>query len=141
MNGDKAGNSASFKVLAANGMTRTLGGDHHYVNIFGRDDLAEVDVETMCEHKHVAAFQMIPDFVCINVRGSFVGNEHHDQIAGFCGCGGIHNGKTGFFSLFSAGRIGAKPYYYVYAAFLQIKGVSMALAAVTDNGDGLVFEK
>ena len=69
-----------------------------------------------------------------------VGDQDHDDVAALGGLGGGHDREPGGFGLVpvaAAGQLGDDD---IDARVAQVERVGVALAAVTDNGDGAAFQ-
>ena len=54
MNGNEARHAFTVAIFAANGMSGTLRRDHEYIHVCGRNDLLEVNIETVSKRKRFA---------------------------------------------------------------------------------------
>jgi len=66
---------------------RTLGCDHDHVHALGRDDLAEVDVESVGEAERLARTDVRGDLLAINGRLDLIRKRHDQEVAGLGGLG------------------------------------------------------
>ena len=138
--GEYVRHAAAFHESPADQMARAFGGDHEYVHISGRDDLFEMDVEAMGKSQGAAALQVGSDFGFVYIGLFFIRDQDHGHIGG---CNGFRNGLD-----FQAGGTGhsgrfaafVQADHHIDAAFFQVQGMRMALAAVTDDGHRLVFQ-
>lgn len=121
-------------------MAGALGRDEEDIHILGRLDLAEVDVEAVGEQQGFALGQMGPDVVFIDRRLHFVGQQNHDQIGLLGRFGGGHGREAVFFGQLVVGAAGALAHDHLDPGIPQVLGMGMALAAVADDGDGLIFQ-
>ena len=77
---DEAGDAATLDELAADQMSRALGGDEQRIDSLRRFDLAKVDVEAVRAHQDVARLQMLGDVLPIHVGLDLVGQQNVDQV-------------------------------------------------------------
>ena len=137
LNCENVGNAAAFDESTANQMTRSLRRNHEHVNIRGRDNLLEMNVEAVGKCERGAFLQIRGDFVFVNVRLLLVRNENHRNIGSF---NRVRNAENFQALTFSDGfGFGAfvQPDDDINAAVFQIQRVRMPLRTVTDNRDGL----
>ena len=132
--------TAAFYESPAHQMARSFGGNHEYVHISGRDDLFEMDVEAMGKSQGAATLQVGSDFGFVYVGLLFIRDQDHGHIS--CSHGFRHSldfqaGGTGHIGGFAAF---VQANHHIDAAFFQVQGMGMALAAVADDGDGLTLE-
>lgn len=78
--GDEAGHAFALDILAADGMARTLRRDHEHVDVRGRHDLAEMDVEAMGEGQGLAGGQVGLDVLLVHIGLALVVDEDHDDV-------------------------------------------------------------
>ena len=78
------GSSAPL-ILASHGMARRLGSDHGNVHILRRNNLSEVDSETMGKHQHHSRAQVWRDGLLIHGCLLLIVDQNHDDIC-FFGC-------------------------------------------------------
>ena len=122
-------------------MTRTFGRDHHHIDKIRRDDLFVVDIEAVGETQGHARTQMIPDTAFIDGTHFFIVDQHHHPVGFFDRIGGIQNLETIRFGDRGTFGVFIKSDHYIHAAFPQILGVGVTLAAVTDHGHGQMVEE
>ena len=137
LHGNQAGNTLASLILAAHGVTGTLGGNHDDVDILGRLDAAKVDVEAVGKRQGLAGGQV--GFDAVFVQGSLllVVDEDHDNVGSLGRLGGGHDGHALSFRLCPALGAVVQTNNNVDAALLQVEGVGVALRAVADDGNGL----
>ncbi len=141
VDGDERGNAASFLVLAAHQMAGALGGDHDHVDVRWRHNLVEVNVKTMGEHEYVARLEAGGDPVAVGLGLGMVGRQNHDHVAGGRRFGDGDYLEARGLGFLDAGAAAAQPHDHVHAGLLQVEGMSVALTAVTDDGDSLVLDQ
>ena len=135
MNSQQTGDAGTFGILAADQMTGTFGRDHEHIDVGSRLDLTKVNVEAVGKRESSAGFEVGSDMLAEGGGLLFIRDQDHHDIRlgrGFSyGCdfqAGCFGFGPGFAALVQADGD-------IDAAFLQIEGVGMALAAVTDNSD------
>ncbi len=121
-------------------MAGALGRDHKDVYILGRLNLAEMDVETMREEQSLSRLEVRLNVLFINSGLVFIRQQNHDQVSLFGCFSGGNRFKTVFLGQCIVGAAGALPDNDINPGIPQILGMSMALAAIAENGDGLAFE-
>ena len=90
-------------------MSGALGGDHDDVNVRGRNDLAEVNVEAVGESQSFAGGQIRLDVLVVDVGLAFIRSEVHDDVSflGHLSDGdGLEVVLLGQFVVFGAGALG-----------------------------------
>ena len=135
--GDQAGNAAAGDELAANQMARPLRRDQQRVDALGRLHVAEVDVESVRTHQHVAGLEVRLDFALEQVALQLVGDENVDHVGGLGGVGGAHRLEAVTDRQVVVLAAGALADDDVDARVAEVLGLSVALRAVADDGDGL----
>ena len=91
-------NTLAFLELGADRVARTLGCDHDNVHVRWRCNLAEVDVESMCECEVFTRGQIFLDAVMVDLCLSLIRQQHHDDLShGTCFLSGC-NLQACFFS-------------------------------------------
>ena len=108
-------------------MARALRSYHDNVEVVSRDDLVEVDVESVCKHEDVTFLHVRSDLVLVNGCLQFVWCEDHNDIASFCSFFDIHYLETSSFSLSCMSGTRSETNNDVCAAFVQVHSVSVAL--------------
>ena len=89
LNGNKTRRAFAFLELAANRVAGSLGRDHGNIHIFRRNDAAEMNVEAMSKHKHIALFKVRLNILFINISLQFIIDQEHNDIRllnRLCGC-------------------------------------------------------
>ena len=141
MDGDEAGSSLAGDILAADGMTGRLGRDHEHIHVCGRNDLLEMNVEAVRKSERFPLREVGKDALLIDLCLFLVGREDHDDVRSLCRFGSSHHFQTRLFRFCPGLAALIQTDDDFYAALFQVQRMRMALAAVTDNGNGLVFEK
>ena len=65
-------------------MTGSLGSDHGNVNVSGRNDASEVDIEAMSKHQHIAGLKIGRYIPFIHICLLFIVYQDHYDISLFC---------------------------------------------------------
>ena len=142
MDGDQAGNATTLDVFAAYRVARALGCDHDHVDLGGRIDQSEMNVEPVCEGERAARFHLARDFIGINRRLMLVGCEDHQDVGPFGGFGDGLDRESGPFGLLGTGRPRTqRDGDFAHAAVAQVLRMRVTLAAIADNDDLLVLDQ
>ena len=104
MNGQEAGHAGAALVFGAHGVARSLGGDHHHVEVGARLDQVEMHVEPMREHQRGTVLHVGGEVLTIDVRLQFVGRKHHHDVGPLGRLGYLFDGQLLTFRLFDALR-------------------------------------
>ena len=80
-------------------MSRSFRRDHGDVHICRRNDTAEVDIETMRKHQHIAFLKVRLDVVFVEVCLLLIVDQDHDDICFFSSLRSRKHLKTLFFCL------------------------------------------
>src|ERR1700722_6180579 len=80
MDRDERRNTFALGVHAADEMTGPFRGDEKYIDILGRDDLAEMQRETVRDAERLAFFQVRRDVAAVGLAMARVGDRHHDHV-------------------------------------------------------------
>ena len=116
-------------------MARALGRDHEDIEIGARLDQVEVDVEAVGERQRRAVAHVRAQMVAVQRGLQLVRGQDHDHVGPLGGLVRGHDLQAGVLGLLGAGRAGAQGDPQVgHAAVLEIVGMGVALAAVTDHG-------
>ncbi len=121
-------------------MAGAFWGDQHAVDARGRFDLAEVDVEAVRAHQHVAFLQIRLDVLPINIALEFVGQQNVDDIGllgGFLGAHRFEAVADRQLVILAAGPLADDD---VTAAVAEVLRLGVALGTVAEDGDGFAFE-
>ena len=132
---NQAGNAAALCIQASYNMTGALRRYHGYIQIICGLNLAVMDVEAMREHQCVAFLHVLCNLVFVDSGSQFIGNQHHNYVACFRCFFDTQNLQTCCFCLCNVCRAGSQTYNNIYAAFLQVHGMGMTLAAKADDSD------
>ena len=135
----------AFRVQAADNVAGALGSDHDNVNIFRGNNGLEMDVEAVCKSQCLALGHVGGNLAVVDVSAQFIGNQHHNNIAGLGSLFNFHHlkvfmGCSKLGCLFPVGRALAQADNNVHAAFSQVFGMGMALGAKADNSNGLAVK-
>ena len=105
------------------------------------NDLAEVDVEPVGEHEHVAVFEVVANGALVDDLLRLVGHDHHDHVChGRCGIGRQHL-EAGRGRTIPGGRAGSLGHHHLDAAVPEVLRMRVPLAAEADDGHRLAVEK
>ena len=80
LDGDESGRAAAFGEDFADAMAGSFGRDHGDVDVCGRLDGAEANVEAVREHQRLACCEMRLDLLAIELGLLGVGRENHDDV-------------------------------------------------------------
>ena len=131
----RRGDAAAFGEDLADAVAGGLGGDERDVDVGGRGDGAEADVEAVREHEGLAGGEVGLDVGVVDLGGGLVGREVHDDVGPLGDFGDGADDEAGFAGLLGVGGVGAEAYADVDAGVLEVEGVGVALRAVADDGD------
>ena len=87
MNSNEAGNTLTNLIFASYCVTGSLGSNHCNVNVSRRNNLLEVNVEAVSEHKHIACFEVRLDVVLVESSLLLVVDKNHNDVSLFCSFG------------------------------------------------------
>ena len=132
---DQGGYADAFGIQFADAVAGRLGRDHGDIDIGGRSDGAEVDVEAVGEHERLAGGHVGSDLVVIEIGLYVIGHQDHHHVGRLSGIGGGKDFESGGLGLGGALAAGAETDHYIDAGIAQIQSVGVALAAVADDGD------
>src|SRR6185437_12307130 len=124
LNGNECGHAAAFGEDFADAVAGAFGGDERDVDVGGRVDGAEADVEAVREHQGlglaVGAFGLQAGLdLLVDLRGGLVGNEEHDGVGPLGGFGGAGDFEAGELGLFGVGGAGAQADLDLHARVLE----------------------
>ena len=117
-------------------MARSLGGNEGNVNIGRRLDVAVADVEAVAEEQGIAGLQVRCDVLGVDVTLDLVRGQHHDQIGFGDGLGNAEHAQALGLRLLAGLGTFLESNADVHARVAQAQRVGVALAAVTDDGNG-----
>jgi hypothetical protein len=141
IDGDEAGNAFAFSVLTADDVAGAFRGDHDDVDVCWRHDGLVMDGEAVAEEEGLALGEVRLDVGLVNATDFGVGNGDEDDVAQLHGFGGVIDFEAFFFGDFAALAAGIQTDDDIGAAFLEVKGVCMALGAKADDGAGFAFQR
>src|SRR6266403_5667746 len=133
--------SAAFGEDFANAVAGSLGSDHGDVDVGGRLDGAEANVEAVREHEGLAGLEIWRNGVAIEFGLLGVRCKNHDHIGPSRGFGGRIDGEAFFFGFGAGGAALGKSHADRYATVTQIERMCVALRAVADDGDFLCLNE
>ena len=99
LNGDQAGYAAAFGEDLAHAMAGRFGGDQRDINVGGRLDRAEVDVEAVREHQRLARGEVRRDVLGVDVGLRLIGDQDHDDVGPLGGVGDGEHVEAGLLRL------------------------------------------
>ena len=85
LNCDQGGNAAACFKFSADGVAGTLGSNHCHVDTLRCGDVAEADIEAVCEEQCVAGLQVGFDAFCVDLCLDLVRGQNHNDVC-FCCC-------------------------------------------------------
>ena len=137
--GDQTGNTLTCLVLTPYSMSGTFGSDHGNINVLGRYDTSEMNIETMGEHQHIALFQVGLDVILVQISLLLIIDQDHDDVSTLCSfCSGKYF-KSLCLSLCPGLGALVQTDDNMTSGILQVQCVCMTLAAVADNCDSLTL--
>jgi len=138
---DQLRHAAALRVGAAHGVAGRLGRDHPYIEIGARHDLAVVHVEAVREHQRAALLDVGLDLVAVDLGDIFIRQQDHDHIGLLDRISHLRDLQPGLLHLGPARAALAQADDDLHAAVVEVLRVGMALAAITDDGDGLALDE
>ena len=142
-NSNQARSTLASLIFRTNGVTRCLRSDHGNINVSRRLDAAEVNVEAVSEHQHIARLEVRFDILLIHSSLLFIVDQDHDDVCLLCSFCGCKYFKALLFSLcpgLAAFIQTNDDSCLVTERFLCIQGMCMTLAAVADDCNGLAIQ-
>ena len=121
-------------------MPGPLGRDQHDVDARRSFDLAEVDVEAVRAHQHIARLEMRADLRAVDVALHFVGQQDVDHVGLLGRLFDAHRLKAVAHGQFVVGAAGPLADDHRAAAVAQVLGLGMALRTIADDGDRLALQ-
>src|SRR5690606_4151425 len=116
-------------------VARCLGRDHDHVEVSTRHHLVVVDRETVGEGQDGAFLQIRLQLFLVQLALEFVRGQDHYQVSS-SNCGGdISHFQAVGFSFGDRRRTGTQTDSDIYTGVLEIARMSVALGAITDDGD------
>ena len=135
MDGEQAGRALAFDEDLAHAVAGGLRRDHRDVDVLGRVDGAEADVEPVREHQRLALPERRLHRLAVELRLAGVRGQDHDDVGlGRGGRGGEDAQPLGLRSRARAAALG-QAHHDLLAVVAQVQGVGVPLAAVAENGD------
>ena len=99
MDRDQRRNADAFGEQFAHAMARRLGRDHGNIDVGGRRDLPEVNIEAVGEHQGLAGGEVRRDVARVEVALHVIGNQDHHHVGGLCSGGRGEHLQPGRFGL------------------------------------------
>ena len=135
MDGQQRGRAAAFGEDLADAVAGRLGRDHGDVDVGGRLDGLEVDVEAVGEHQRLAAREVRRDGGGIERGLAGVGGHDHDDVGPGGGAVGRDDLEAVLLGLGARAAGFGQADLHGDAAVAQVEGVGVALRAVAEDGD------
>ena len=135
------GNARAFREYAANQMAGAFRGNHEYVYVSRRDDLLEMDIETMGKSQGATGFQVRCNLVLVNVSLFFIRNQDHGNVSPFYRFTDGHNLQARSFRFRCGFGTFVQADHYLQAAVTQVQRMGVPLAAVTDDSNFFAFNR
>ena len=122
-------------------MSRTLGSDHHHVNVRRRNDRLEMNAEAVRNAQNLSRMQIGLDGLFVEFALGFIGSEDLDPVGALGGFVGRHHDHAIGSRLLRALARRVEPDDDFESAVAEILRLGVSLAAVTDNGDRLALQR
>ena len=135
VHGDERRRPDALLVRPAHQVTGPLRRDHRDVHALGRRDRAEVDVEPVREHQHVAGLEVRPDVVGVRLGLRRVGQDHHDDVGLADGVGRVEHAQARVLGDLARLRTGTQTDADVVPGVAQVQRVRVSLAAEPEDRD------
>ena len=140
VNRHQTGNPPTRLVVVPHRVAGALGRHHEDVHVLGRRDGTEMKIETMGHREVVPRLELGRNLFGVDIRRQFVRQGQHQDIGLARRLAHRRHGESGPFSLGPTRRVLAQPHHHVDAGVVQVLGVGMALAPVTDDRHLLALE-
>src|SRR5712692_6923105 len=140
VHGDERRYTTALRIYTAQQVPRALWGDHHHVHVIWRDDGLEMNAEAMRDPENLAGVEKWLDRGLVYLGLSLVWREDLDPIGALRGLGRRCDCHPVRLGLLCARPLGIEPYNDFVAAIAQVLRLGMALASVTQDGDGFALE-
>ena len=128
-------------VFATHKRARTFRRDQDDVPLLAGVDLLEVDVEAVCEQQRAAGLEIRCDRFLEHLGLLHVRCQQRDQVGLGGGLTRFEDGQAIGLRLVPARAVLACADDDLEAGVAQVQRMRAALAAVTDDGDGLFFQR
>ena len=139
---DQAGHAGAARIFRTHGVAGALRRDHQHVEIGTRIDQVKMHVEAVREQQGRALLHVAVQALAIDVALQFVGREHHHDVGPFGGFGDFHGLEARAFGLLDALRtLAQRDHDVLDATVAHIERMSVALAAITNDGDLLALDQ
>ena len=122
-------------------MTGSLRSNHRNVNVFRRNDAAEVNVEAVREHQHIAFLKVRLNALLVQLCLKLIIDKNHNDVSLLRSLGSCVNLKACVLSLLPALGTLVKTYNNLHAAVLKVERMCVSLRTVTDNCNGLAVQQ
>ena len=135
LHADEHGHASAGLELAAHGVAGPLGGHHDDIDVRGRLDVTEVDVEAVGEQEGGAGLDVRLDLLAVEGGLHLVGGQDGDDIGPGDGLGDRLDGQAHLLRLGHRGRSLSQADHDLDAGVAQVQSVSVPLGTVADDGD------
>ena len=137
MDREQRGHAAARLVDAPKQVAGTLRGDQPDVDVAGRVDPPEMDVEAVGEQDELAGPEMGRDLRVVDGLLAGVGDEDHHGVRGLDRVGHVGDPQTGLLGERPALRSGRQPDDHLNPRLVEVQRMGMALRPVADDRNGL----
>src|SRR5665647_3662275 len=141
MNGNQLGHAATLHICAANGVARCFGRHHPDIQVSARTHQTVVHIEAVCEYQRGTLLDVGLDVVAINCCNMLVRQQNHHHVGSLDRSRDFNHFEAGLSNLGTGRSTFAQSNHNFDTAVVEILGVRMTLAAVTDDGNGLAFDE
>src|SRR6202050_5194475 len=118
-------------------MAGTLRRDHENVDVLGRLDETEMDIEAVAKGEILAGLERGRDFFFVNLATQLIGHQDHYDVGLHRSLGGIENLEAVLLGFFHRGASRTQSNPNIHSAIAKIQRVRVALASIADDGDFL----
>ncbi len=132
---DEVRHALALKILAADGVAGALRRNHHHVDILGRLDAAEMDIEAVRKREDHAGAQIRLDVLVIHRCLLFVVDQNHDHVRDLGGFRRGHDSQTGVLRLLPALAAFIQRDDHIAAGIAKIQRMRMTLRTIADDGN------
>ncbi len=135
LDGDQGRRATPLEVDLAHPVTGRLRGDQRYVDVGGRLDGLEADVEAVREHQHLARAQVRRDLLRVDAGLPGIRGQDHDHVRPGRGVAPRNDGQALGFGSRPRAAAGVEGHLHRNAAVPQVERVGMPLRSVPEDGD------
>jgi len=137
---DQVRDTAAFDELGTHGVARSLRRDHDHVEVGTRNNLVVVNREAVGEGQSGAFLDVRLDFVLVQRGLELVRGQDHDQVGSGNSGSNVGHFQAVSFGFGNGGRTFAQTDGNVDTGVFQVARLSVALGAVTDDGNFLALD-